>query len=199
MLTNHNLIMDFKLRSNPFSLPKSLDCPIDCESPNVPGSLSYDDLSEKYYSLKQKYSKLYKEHNLILKALENDEQDSKKLENQASLLKSLELKVLWQQKEIAELRKTNENLHASIDKTRPEPINSPKRSHSYSINETSLVDLKLKSLGLSADASMLNFLIHRLMMHQDIDRKELLQCRFALQRIESRFDDLSNKLQSNSE
>lgn len=159
-------------------------------SPDPASSPTMESLSSSYRDLKQKYTKLYKEHSLLLKSIESDkvrkkEKSPQKLFNSIAILNS---KINSQEQEIAHLHKTIDNLNTLL-----EP--GPKYSHPRrSTNSFSFPASSFDSLEISADISLMNFLVHRLLLSQKISREDLLEYRYALQRIEDKFEELTCKL-----
>ena len=168
----------------------------DEESPVNFNFTSYEELFDKHQLLKTKYTKLYKEHVLLLNILETEDLEKKKSTESKGIINSLGAKINLQEQEIIRLRRTIDSLNIQIDlkesKVTKRPIN---RNSSFSITDSSSLELNVSSLEISADISLMNFLVHRLLLKQSIERDDLLQYRFALQRIEDRFEELSNRLQ----
>ncbi|OMJ70559.1 hypothetical protein SteCoe_31437 [Stentor coeruleus] len=64
----------------------------------------------------------------------------------------------------------------------------------HSVSITSSLEASVETLEISADLCLVNFLIHKLLLDQKIQRDELLQYRIALNNIEIKFNELRDKL-----
>ena len=168
-------------------------------SPGLFQDSNFDSLHAEYQSLKLKYAKLYKEHNLLLRSLELDKTDKQKDQEVASdlqqLILSLNSKIKSQEKELKYLHFTVDDLNIKLETQKPKAKSRRMTSYFMGPSSNSSLALDVSSLEISADISLLNFLIHRLLLGQCIGREDLLQYRSALQRIENRFEHLSSKLE----
>jgi predicted nucleic acid-binding Zn-ribbon protein len=155
------------------------------ESPLLQDSDSSQKFSEKYSILKQKYSRLYKEHNILLKTLDLGTEISASSEK----IQSLNHKISDQQREIMNLRQQIDSLNNKVEKGRVK-----RRNLSLSVcQEPQDCCEQVLSLEISADVCLIKFLIHRLVLGQKFRKDELLKYREALNRIEEKFARLAEK------
>lgn len=130
---------------------------------------------EKYVSLKEKYIKLYKEHNLLLKTCDLKSSDTKEDEG----FKVLNQKITDQQKEILWLREKVDQLNSKVEKV--------KNVRRMSVGGDCERQVEGSRSEVSADVCLIGLLIHRLILGQRFGKDELLRYRMALHRIEEKF------------
>lgn len=164
---------------------KSLDTCItqipDLDSPLILELSTSESYYEKYISLKEKYIKLYKEHNLLLKTCDLNSNETKDEE----LLKMLNQKITDQQKEILWLRTKVDQLNSKVEKV--------KNSRRMSVGAECERKAEGNRSEVSADVCLIGLLIHRLILGQRFSKDELLKYRLALYRIEEKFAESPKK------
>ena len=173
-----------------FGLENSFSNSLEIDLSEIPDS--YEEICLKFNLLKTKYKKLYKDHNTLLKTLENDSFESKKLWNYEVLIKSLENKIIHQEQEIKNFRFTVDDLNSQLESKDLSVFNKT-RPINNSFSSFSTIDITGPSLDISSDICLINCLVHRLLFKHDISRSELIKYRYALQRIEDKFTQLSSK------
>lgn len=154
----------------------------DLDSPLILESCTSDSVYEKYVLLKEKYIKLYKDYNLLLKSCDFKSSESRDDE----CFRLLNKKINEQQKEILQLRGKVDKLNEKVEKGKG-------KGRRMSVGVEAEWRIGESEMEVSADVCLIGLLIHRLILGQRFGKDELLKYRMALHRIEVKFAEISGK------